>query len=521
MNILITLAGKSRRFGKAGYIKPKFLLEIDGRPIIIHVTEMFSKEDTFYFVFNKTHISEYPEILDIIKTHVINFNITVIEPHEEGPISSALYVKDIPKKEPFILTYCDFFVEWNYNEFKNSVHEYDMVIPSFKGFHPASFGKTTYAYTQVDKNNELLNLKEKSSFTNDRTNEYANSGIYYFKNWNTFEINAQKLIKAGFGILKEGYVSLIANIIKKNGGTVLITEVKKFICLGTPEDYDMYRFWSEYFLGKEFSADADLHSDVNLIPMAGLGSRFKQESYNVLKPLIQIGNQSMFSIASNSFPKAKKWIFIFRNSIKLKNSNLLTKVNESFKDCLIKLIDETTSGQAATCLLVKDKLKKNNSLFIASCDYVSIFNNKEWVESCNDKKIDAYIWTFKTKNIIVRNHKAFAYCEIDKETNTVKKVVEKALISKDPGNDHMVIGSFWFRNTSDFIEAAEVSIRDDNSINGEHYIGNSLNYLIKKGKTIKVFEVDKWISFGDPFELEVYYYWEEFFYNRYSKRNLL
>jgi hypothetical protein len=85
----------------------------------------------------------------------------------------------------------------------------------------------------------------------------------------------------------------------------------------------------------------------------------------------------------------------------------------------------------------------------------------------------------------------------------------------------MVIGSFWFRNTSDFIEAAEVSIRDDNSINGEHYIGNSLNYLIKKGKTIKVFEVDKWISFGDPFELEVYYYWEEFFYNRYSKRNLL
>ena len=314
MNILITLAGKSRRFSEAGYTKPKFLLEIDGRPIINHVTEMFSKEDTFYFVFNKNHISKYPEILDIIKTHVINFNITVIEPHEKGPISSALYVKDIPKKEPFILAYCDFFVEWNYNDFKNSVHEYDMVIPSFKGFHPASFGKTTYAYTQVDKNNELLNLKEKSSFTDDRTNEYANSGIYYFKNWDTFEINAQKLIKAGFGNLKEGYVSLIANIIKKNGGTVLITEIKKFICLGTPEDYDMYRFWSEYFLGKEFSADADLHSDINLIPMAGLGSRFKQESYNVLKPLIQIGNQSMFSKASTLFLKQKNG-FLFSETL--------------------------------------------------------------------------------------------------------------------------------------------------------------------------------------------------------------
>ena len=520
MDILITLAGKSKRFQEAGYLRPKFLLEIDEKPILLHVTEMFSKDDTFHFVFNKEHISKYPEILEIIKINIRNYSIYKIEPNNDGPVYSALKATGIPDKTPFILTYCDFFVEWDYNLFKNSVHGYDMAIPSFKGFHPASYGKTKYAYTKVDSKNELIGLKEKESYTENRVNEFANSGIYYFKSWKTFEVNSNKLISNGYGPLKEGYVSLIANVIKQNGGKVLITEITKFICLGTPEDYEMYKFWSEYFLGKGFFTGPTNFSDVNLIPMAGLGSRFKSENYNVLKPLIQIGNQPMFSKASNSFPKAKKWIFIFRNSLKMKNSKLLKEVKNSFPNSYIKVIDETTSGQAATCLTVKDKLKKNQSLFIASCDYISIFNNNEWLKCYNETTTDVYIWTFKTKNIIVRDHKAFAYCEINKKTNSVTRVVEKDLISGDPGNDNMVIGSFWFRNAEDFIEAAETAIRNNDNVNGEHYIGNSLNHLIKKGKTVKVFEVDKWISFGDPFELDVYYYWESFFYNRYKTKAL-
>ncbi len=520
MNIVITLAGQSRRFKNAGFLKPKFLLKVDGKPIMLHVTDMFSRNDNFYFIFNKNQIKENKEILDIIKSNFINYKIIEIEPHEKGPVFSAMQIKDISKDEPLIISYCDFFVEWNYNEFINSVLDYDMVIPSFKGFHPASFGKTTYAYTKIDVNNELIELKEKESFTNNRINEYANSGIYYFKSWETFESNAKNLIIEGYGNLKEGYVSLLANIIKRKGGKVLITEIKKFICLGTPEDYNMYNFWSDLFLKEEFKTNDENYSDINLIPMAGLGSRFVKESYNVLKPLIQIGNKSMFIKSSNSFPKANEWIFIFRNSLKLKNSNLFKVINLNFKNNYIKVIDQNTSGQAATCLLVKDRLKRNKSLFIASCDYFNIFNQSKWKESLEDKTVNVYIWTFKTKNIVVRDHDAFAYCVIDDTTKIVKEIVEKSTISDYPENDHMVIGSFWFRNSLDFILSAENAVSNNINVNGEHYIGNSLNYLISIGRKIKVFEVDKWVSFGDPFELDIFYYWEEFFYNRYSQKQV-
>ena len=56
--------------------------------------------------------------------------------------------------------------------------------------------------------------------------------------------------------------------------------------------------------------------------------------------------------------------------------------------------------------------------------------------------------------------------------------------------------------------------------NKEYYVGNSINYLIKKKKkNFITFDVDYWISFGNPFELDIYHYWEELFLNK--KNNLI
>ena len=84
-----------------------------------------------------------------------------------------MQIKDISKDEPLIISYCDFFVEWNYNEF---IIQFLIMTWSFlhlKGLIQHLW-KTTYAYTKIDDNNELIELKEKESFTSNRINEYAN-----------------------------------------------------------------------------------------------------------------------------------------------------------------------------------------------------------------------------------------------------------------------------------------------------------------------------------------------------------
>ena len=57
MNVIITLAGKSQRFREAGFSKPKFLIEIDGTPMVEHVVNMFDYTDTFHFVINNDQLN--------------------------------------------------------------------------------------------------------------------------------------------------------------------------------------------------------------------------------------------------------------------------------------------------------------------------------------------------------------------------------------------------------------------------------------------------------------------------------
>ncbi len=53
-------------------------------------------------------------------------------------------------------------------------------------------------------------------------------------------------------------------------------------------------------------------SKVNIIPMAGLGSRFSEVGYKLPKPLIPVSGSPMILQAIRRIPKADTWIFIVR-----------------------------------------------------------------------------------------------------------------------------------------------------------------------------------------------------------------
>ena len=50
MQIVIPMSGFGERFRKAGYTIPKPLIEVEGKPIIAHVIDMFPGEKNFLFI---------------------------------------------------------------------------------------------------------------------------------------------------------------------------------------------------------------------------------------------------------------------------------------------------------------------------------------------------------------------------------------------------------------------------------------------------------------------------------------
>ena len=58
MQVVIPMSGFGERFRRAGYAVPKPLIEIDDKPIIAHVVEMFPGETDFIFICNQDHLDE-------------------------------------------------------------------------------------------------------------------------------------------------------------------------------------------------------------------------------------------------------------------------------------------------------------------------------------------------------------------------------------------------------------------------------------------------------------------------------
>jgi NDP-sugar pyrophosphorylase family protein len=242
------MAGHSRRFQAMGYTVPKPFILIDGKTMIERACRMFGRNDEFIFICNREHLEANPTYCDILASIAPHTHIVAIEPHDLGPVYSTLaaapYMHD---DEPVIISYCDFTMQWNYKRFLLQAAMYDGAIPVFRGFHPASMGDTYYCYVRTNADKEMTDLREKQAFTNNRRMEYASTGVYYLDSWHTFKQYAQELISQGHKVASEYYASLIYPPMVRDGRSVCVFEVEKFICWGTPQDLEEYLFWSQYF----------------------------------------------------------------------------------------------------------------------------------------------------------------------------------------------------------------------------------------------------------------------------------
>ena len=102
------------------------------------------------------------------------------------------------------------------------------------------------------------------------------------------------------------------------------------------------------------------------------------------------------------------------------------------------------------------------------------------------------------------------YSWIYENKNYISNIsVKKNLLN--PKEDHLLIGTFTFKKAKDFVRSAELCIESEGKVNGEYYIDNVINKSIELGLKVAIFEVDYFICWGTPDELETYNYWESCF----------
>ena len=111
-----------------------------------------------------------------------------------------------------------------------------------------------------------------------------------------------------------------------------------------------------------------------LIPMAGAGSRFQEQGYNLPKPLIDVKGKPMIQHVVENIGLDGKYIFIVQKEHYEKYS--LKYILKLIKpDCEIIITDGLTEGAACTTLLAKDLINNDNLIIKQEAKNFGLIDN--------------------------------------------------------------------------------------------------------------------------------------------------
>lgn len=249
MQIVIPMAGSGQRFRNVGYKEIKPLIQIEGKPMIEHVINLFPDEHDFVFICSKQHLKT-TQLQKILRKLKPTATIATIDPHKLGPVETVLRAKEyIQDNESVIINYCDFSMNWEFEKFKNKVknEKVDGALVCYTGFHPHLLGDNLYAGVKTDENGVFLETKEKYSYTVNKMDSWHSTGTYYFRTGAIAKMYLEQVKKEKLLTKGEYYIPWAYNFMKRDHLKIIVYPAKYFCQWGTPQDLEAYLYWSRYF----------------------------------------------------------------------------------------------------------------------------------------------------------------------------------------------------------------------------------------------------------------------------------
>jgi dTDP-glucose pyrophosphorylase len=230
-----------------------------------------------------------------------------------------------------------------------------------------------------------------------------------------------------------------------------------------------------------------------LIPMAGEGSRFAREGFDLPKPLIDVAGKPMIQAVVENLHFDADYIFLVRSEHLEKHSGLestLTRITNG-RTTIVK-VDALTEGAACTALLAREHIDNGEDLLIANSDQIIRYMPQNFNRLKDRTSVDGIVFTFNA------THPKWSFVKID-SSGFVTEVAEK-----NPISDIATCGIYWYRKGSDFVRAADRMIQENIRVNNEFYIAPIYNQLILSGKTVIPFFVQEMHGIGTPDDLNEY-----------------
>ena len=232
-----------------------------------------------------------------------------------------------------------------------------------------------------------------------------------------------------------------------------------------------------------------------VIPMAGAGSRFKVAGYEVPKPFIKFNDKMMIEHVLQSFKAFNaKFTIVIQESLEKDYSEKISELKNQFNISPVS-VPRLTMGAAITALASHKNLDKNLPVLFVDSD--NIFFPEDIINFLDDadkRNLDASLLVFDSSDSF------YSYALTNKNGYLVE-TKEKKVIS-----NNAICGVYYFKKVDDFIMSTIDLIVASDLQNGEFYMSNVYNYLLKYKKNVGIFSIKKnnFKCVGTPEQLNKY-----------------
>jgi bifunctional N-acetylglucosamine-1-phosphate-uridyltransferase/glucosamine-1-phosphate-acetyltransferase GlmU-like protein len=522
IQLLIPMSGSGSRFRSAGYQEPKPLIPVSGVPMIERVLDLFPWDWPCTFVLSSDHRdTDLAKLLTDLRPSSKILWIDEKERHKspfKGP-ALAVYMgaKTLDPSLPVLVSYCDYGMIWDARHFERFVgdSDCDACLVSYRGFHAHYLSPTMYAYSRI--NNELVRaVREKGCFTSNRETEYASAGAYYFKSSKKLQDALEWQVEDKLEVQNEHYVSLAIEAMLKRmpQSAVRVFEIPKFCQWGTPDDLKTFEYWEKTFTSwnKLLGDPSSYEVSQILMPMAGHGSRFQNLS-DKPKPFLKIGDKAMFELALDSLPTSPATVVVALDD----HRRHLEEIPSRDIPVIAHLLSKTPPGQALSTEQGLSKLDKAKEVIVSACDHEIVLCRDKWRRFRAAANCDAAIFTIQGFPGAKRRPNAFAYVVPVKDDNPFPEVTSvsvKQPVSSSPSDDHLLVGTFWFKQVKVLAECLDLLKARNLTVNGELYLDSIFTVMIERGLKVRMITLDGYICRGDPDSLAESVYFQELFGGR-------
>lgn len=499
------MSGKGQRFVDRGYTDLKPFIKIKGQTIISRLMRNFTNATEVYFILNENieKREEYEEELIRIRPDA---KIVYIPSHKRGPSYAIWLAKErISSSLPILVSYCDFSGEWNDLELIRALEHYQGLVVTYSDFHPHMLDNSKYAYIKTS-GDQVTDIREKESFTDNPMSEDASCGIYGFENYELLVKAISNQIALDLSFNQEFYTSLTIKSLLDLNGSVGFVRIKKFYQWGTPDDLEIFLYWLELFdniykSDEKYSKNNLLHPVVIL--SAGEGNRIYSE-YGILKPFLPVLNRKLIDYSVDiSSASVSPYIFIkkFEEELYVKFLNQDIKlITSEFK----------TRGQAESALKALQIIRQDSfPITFLSVDNVlpenSLFEVHNQLQETN---FDLLVWTFPFYPPGKNNPNHFSWVDIN-EFGEIDKLRFKQEPNRFSNKFGLVIGNFTFKSINLAKLLCEKLFELGPEYNGEYYLDRIIDLSLNLEMKVGVYTPTFFVALGTKNEYESFKYWSE------------